>query len=564
VNSIVIALFSVLFLSAGYRFYGTLLERRVVQPNDEMPTPAVAQRDDVDFSPAATPVLFGHHFSSIAGAGPIMGPVLGVFFFGWAGVLGWILLGNVFAGAVHDYLALMMSVRNRGISVAEVARTVVSPRASAVFATFVWLTLTLVVCVFADSAAKTLVERPEMVIPTATITAAALLFGVVLRSGKVPLALATVGALAIVFFSIYVGLLQPVTLPLDKSAAQMAWFWILLVYCTIASVLPVWLLLQPRDYLAAFQLWAGLLLGFAGVLVAGRAVTAPAWTGFVSAKQGPMWPMLFILVACGAFSGFHSLVAGGTTSKQLSRESAGRIIGYGAMTTEGALAVLSLICVSAGLYWSGTQPAGTPSDYVFQEIMAGGAGGWLIAFANGFGRMLERLPWMTFTVGSMLGMLLLQTFITTTLDTATRLGRFVLQESVAGRLPPVRNRWIGTLGTVAAAALFKVSGSFTDIVKLFGTANQLIGGLALIVISVWLLSLRKPSVYAVGPAVFVLATTLGALLWQFYGLVTGEFQAVLVAVCGALIALAIYVLQEAIPVLRRQLRAAAREAAEAK
>lgn len=553
-SSVLIAVFGLLFLTAGYKLYGALLDRNVVQPNDDVDTPAIAQRDDVDFTPAPKMVLFGHHFASIAGAGPIMGPVLGVFFFGWAGVLGWLLLGSVLAGGVHDYLALMMSVRNRGNSVAEVARTVIGPRASAVFAAFVWITLSLVVCVFADSAAKTLVERPEMVIPTITIIGVALVFGWALRSQRIKLVPGTILAVGFTFFSIYVGLLQPLALPLEKEVAQTAWFWILLVYAMVASVLPVWLLLQPRDYLSSFQLWTGLILGYAGVLAAHRAVTAPAWIQFTNPKVGPTWPMMFIIVACGAFSGFHCLVAGGTSSKQLGKESDGRAVAYGAMITEGALAILAALCVAAGLYWKGTEPAGAQSQYVLQEIMSKGASAWAIAFADGFGRLLEGLPFMTVTVGSMLGMILLETFIITTLDTATRLGRFVVQEATARRLPILQNRWVGTLAVIIPAALLKMSGSFTDVVKLFGAANQLIGGLALIVISTWLLSTRKPSMYSVAPAVFVLATTIGALLWQLYTLLTAQaIQPVLIIVCLILIALAFYVIAEALPVLRKLL-----------
>jgi len=554
-SSVLIAVFGLLFLTAGYKLYGALLDKNVVQPKDDVETPAIAQRDDVDYTPAPKAVLFGHHFASIAGAGPIMGPVLGILFFGWAGVLGWLLLGSVFAGGVHDYLALMMSVRNRGNSVAEVARTVVGPRASAVFAAFVWITLSLVVCVFADSAAKTLVERPEMVIPTLTIIGVALLFGWALRSQRIKLVPGTILAVGLTFFSIYVGLLQPIALPLEKEVAQTAWFWILLVYAMIASVLPIWLLLQPRDYLSSFQLWTGLILGYAGVLAAHRAVTAPAWIGFTNPKVGPMWPMMFIIVACGAFSGFHCLVAGGTSSKQLNNERDGRAVAYGGMITESALAILAALCVAAGLYWKGTEPAGAQSQYVLQEIMSKGTSAWVIAFADGFGRLLEALPFMTITVGSMLGMILLETFIVTTLDTATRLGRFVVQEATAKRLAILQNRWIGTLAVIIPAALLKMSGSFTDVVKLFGAANQLIGGLALIVISTWLLSTRKPSIYSVAPAVFVLATTIGALVWQLYTLFTAEaIQPVLIIVCITLLALAFYVIAEAVPVLRKLLR----------
>lgn len=532
-STVSIALFMVGFLLLGYHLYGGFVERRLVVRDDKRPTPAVSQRDRVDYEPANPVMLFGHHFSSIAGVAPIVGPILGMTLFGWAPVLVWIGLGSVFIGGMHDYLALAASIRNRGLSLAEVAGRVVSPRASRVFAVFLWLALVLVIAVFVSAGAKALMSPDlgaKMVFPTMMVIPIAMVFGLALRKRLAPFWLSTFAAVSLALFCIYVGnSYLPLALPdsialggqvyeLTQRAQEVIWFAILMLYCMAASVLPVWLLLQPRDYISVFKLFLGLLLGYLGVLIAAPAMTAPMWLGPVS-KQGPLWPMLFVIVACGAVSGFHSVVASGTTSKQLAREGQGRIITFGAMILEAIMAVLTVCLVGGGLLWTASARG---HELYALDIIAGGGGGPLAAFAKAFGEIVgnRALPFLGAGLAGLFGMVMLKTFTLTTLDTCTRLARFVVTEQFGQIAPIFHNRLLATLITIVPAFILLYTGAWNIIWPVFGAANQLIAALALMVIGTYLLGCRRPSLYAIVPGFFMLATTLGALVLQVIKCVT--------------------------------------------
>lgn len=529
----VLGLVALVLLGLGYILYGGFLERRVVQPDDSRPVPAIAQRDGVDYEPAPGPMLFGHHFATIAGAGPIIGPVLGVFLFGWGPVLVWILLGSIFLGAVHDYLSLMMSARQRGLSVAEITRDVVSPRAAAAFAVFLWAALVLVIAVFGVTAAKALMPLspearaagafdigPRMVFPTFMVVVIAMMLGVARYVLRVPLWLATIVALGAVFTCIYIGYAYlPISLSSivpDYAAQTRIWFVLLMGYCLVASVLPVWLLLQPRDYISMWKLFACLSTGYIALFAADAAFEAPAFRGFTGLNGSPMWPMLFVIVACGAISGFHSVAATGTSVKQLPRESLGRVVGYGSMIAEALLAVVAVAAVSAGLSWR----AGSGGIYAPDIIGSKAAGGPLVAFAKGYGRLVQLgLPFIGVNFASVLGLNMLKTFVITTLDSATRLARFIVAETVGRKWPILANRWVGTVATVLPAFLLGWSGAWQTIWPVFGAANQLVAALALLTVSCWLLATRKPSLVAILPGLFMLITTVAAFAWQAYGFV---------------------------------------------
>jgi carbon starvation protein len=499
------------WLVAGYKVYGGRISRRLIEPRADRPTPAHAERDEVDFSPARTPVLFGHHFSSIAGAGPIIGPLLGVLYFGWLAAVLWIALGSVFIGAVHDYTALMASVRSRGQSVGWIAEQRLGARARVVLSVFLWLALILIIAVFGVVTARTFTSQPEIVIPTFGLIVLAVAFGgTALRRG-LPLLPMTLLALAALVGLIALGERFPVNLGSTflGMATERFWFWILMLYCVAASVLPVWLLLQPRDYLSTWILYVGLATGFVGLLLLAPHLHSPAWIGFQAAGQGPLWPMLFVMVACGAVSGFHSLVASGTTSKQLDREGDGQRVGYGAMILEAALAGLVVIIAAGCLPWD---PGKAASVGGLQYLMGEG-GGPIVAFATGFSRLAAKLPLITPAGGLFFGMLMLNAFVITTLDTSTRLGRFILQELTRGA-PFLGHRLGATLLTVLAAGWLGASDSYTAIWPVFGATNQLVAALALIVVSSWLVGQGKPRLYTLLPALFMLATSVGALAYQ--------------------------------------------------
>lgn len=515
-NSAPIMIGAVLFFYfVGYRFYGKIIEEKLIQP-DNSSTPAFTMQDGVDYLPAKKPILFGHHFASIAGAGPIIGPIVALINFGWLPALGWIAIGNVFIGAVHDYLALMLSVRNRGASIADIAEKAMGSGAKNIFSIFLCLALVLVVTVFGMVGAKTLVSQPGMVIPTFSLIPVAIIFGWAVYLKNVPLMPATIVVVAINISSINFGYHHPINIPnegLLGFSQTNFWFAILMLYAAIASVLPVNLLLQPRDYIATFNLYLAMLLGFIAIVVVSPEMNAPAIVTSFSPSKGPIWPMLFVLVACGAVSGFHSLVSSGTTSKQLASEKDGKAIAFGGMLLEGGLAVMTIVLVGAGLYWVSPSETIDMEKYGIREVMA--SGGWVVLFGNGFGSVVNNfLPFISFSIASMIAMTALKTFILTTLDSSTRIARFIIEESLGRKYKIFSNKYLALTLVVFPAYFLGTSSGYTKIWPVFGATNQLIAALALMVISTYLVGIKKPAKYTLIPALFMVITTIAALGWQ--------------------------------------------------
>ncbi len=526
-----------------YRTYITFIERKVVVPDDDRPTPAHSLYDGVDYVPAHPGVLFGHHFASIAGAGPIVGSIIAYSLFGWGPALLWILLGTAFIGIVHDYLSLMVSVRNRGVSIAEVARKVISPTAKWLFSVFVWLALILVIAVFAVITAKTLVDKPEIVIPTISLIFIAVLFGLAVYRWKVRVLPATAAAWLLLAFTVWLGYRFPV------KASFNFWFYFFLVYAYIASNIPVWVLLQPRDYLSMTILFVGLVIGYAGLLALNPAINGPALVSFNSAR-GPLFPMLFVIIACGAISGFHSLVASGTTAKQLDRESHGKMVGAAAMLFEGALALLVLLLMAGALFWK-KAPEGL-SSFVFQKVLSASP---IVAFGTGFARAVSKLG-ISLQAGMAFGILMLNAFVLTTLDTSVRLSRFVFQEAIAGPVKVLRNRWVAGAVAMVLAGLLAATNSYEVIWPVFGSANQLVAALSLFTVTAYLVGVRKPSIYTLIPALFMWIMTESALLYllffKFLPKATTTGAAILSAVTAALAVLGFIVGIETLRRLRRR------------
>ena len=507
------------FFFVGYRYYAGRLDREVIQPDNSLSTPAVLQGDGVDFVESKPLVLFGHNFASIAGAGPVIGPIVAMHHFGWAVTLVWILIGNVFIGAVHDYLALMVSVRNRGSSIADIAEKTMGFRAKSVFSIFLVLAMLLVIAVFGVVAAKTLIAQPQMVVPTFAIIPISIALGWFIYYRNTDLAVSSIIAVAGVILSIYFGFQFPVELPENGViglSPLIFWFVILLIYAAVASVLPVNILLQPRDYLSTYILFGSMALAVLALLWIHPELHTPAYRGGFSEEQGPVWPMLFVLVACGAVSGFHSLVAGGTTSKQLAVESQGKSIAYGGMLTEGAVAVVTVLLVSGGLYWVAPASGGIDMNTLgFRETLQ--SGGWILAYGHGFGNLVHQmLPFLSFTFASMIAVLALNTFVLTTLDSAVRITRFIVQESVGQKIVLFKNKYICTVLVVFFSYLIGSTDGWQKIWPIFGATNQLIAAVALFVIATWLMAMGKPTKFALYPAIFMIVTTIGALVWQSY------------------------------------------------
>jgi carbon starvation protein len=533
------------FLGVGYLVYGRLVARLLgVDPS--RPTPAHTHEDGVDYVPARHwLVLFGHHFSSICAAGPIVGPALAVAYWGWAPAIVWIALGGVLMGAVADFSSLVVAVRHGGVSIAEVAGRVVSRRARALFSIFILIALVLILAVFMVLTAGTFVQAPEIVVPSWGILPVAFFVGLALYRGRASAARlggATVLGLLAVGGLLVVGHEFPPSVPhVAGLAPQTLWILVLLAYCYAASVLPVQYLLQPRDYLSSYVLFATIGLGFAGILVAGPSFQSASYHAFRPTDwplAGPLWPLMFVTIACGAISGFHSVVSSGTTCKQLPSEAYACRIGYGAMLTESAVATLVVVAVGAGL---------TASRHA---ALLRGPGGAIAAFGEGYGSLTN---WLLGDYGRTFAVMALNFFILTTLDTATRLGRYLLEE-----LTGWRNRYLPTLLIVAAAGGLAFTGQWRALWPAFGASNQLVAALALLVVSCWLVQRGSSSVVTLVPALFMLVTTIGALVWQIQGALAGVGRKgpdwFLAGLCAVLIALAVAVSLEAWTSLRARAR----------
>lgn len=497
-SSLVLGFGAILIFALGYRFYGGVLAR-LFDMNPANKTPAHTRYDGVDYVPARNwLVLFGHHFSSIAGAGPILGPVIAAAVWGWGPAVVWILLGSIFFGGVHDFASLMVSLRSDGKSIAETTEGVLGTRVRVIFALFVWLCLILVIAVFAASAAKTLQTTPEIVVPTFGIVILAIFVGLLLYRWRVNAILVTAIGMVLFFLLIVAGLRFPI-----KWSYHGWLLTLLLFYAATASVLPVNIILQPRDYLSFFVLLFGMVTGYLGLILTHPAIHTPVFVSF-SGSEGYLLPMMCVIVACGAISGFHSLVASGTTSKQLNREDDAKKIGYGAMLTEGVLAVLAVVCVTAGLRW-----LGGPAGLVYPELVRGG--NWIVAFGKGYGVITRPILG---SLGMFIGITMLKTFIVTTLDTATRITRYIGTELFGERLgiKPMRNMFFNT-AVVIGLATYLAFGAWQSIWPVFGAANQLVAALALFVLTAWLFSRGKRVLYTLIPGGFMLLVTSGALLF---------------------------------------------------
>ena len=522
-------LIGIALFALAYRFYGAFLDRRFnIDPARK--TPAHTMYDGVDYMPARTPVLMGHHFSSIAGAGPIVGPIIAVAFFGWLPAVLWIVLGSIFIGGVHDYSSLVVSIRNRARSIAQVARRMMSPLAHKLYLVFIWLAMVYVLVAFVDLTASSFVSDGGVASASIMYVAIAIMLGLTVYRLNVSLLKASFIFVPLVFLAIYIGQLAPInSVPaVAHGDPKTTWSLLLLGYCFAASITPVWILLQPRDYLSSFLLFACVIGALIGIAIGRPALDTPAFLGFNS-NIGFLFPALFITIACGACSGFHSIVASGTTSKQLNDERNARPVAYGSMLAEGLLALIS---VSAIVVAGGALAGRSPTEI----------------FGKGMGSFLGNIG-VPHGLGASFGLLALSTFLLTTLDTGTRLARYIFEEffnvwgkkwhllaSLATLVLPV---WLAL--TQFRDAQGKIIPAWQAIWPVFGATNQLLGALALVLVSVWLKRTGRRSIFAVIPMVIMCAVTLVALamlVWQ-------EGPLVIRTIAGVLFVLAIVLLWEA-------------------
>jgi carbon starvation protein len=504
-NLTVLAIAFVILLVSAYRLYGGWVARQF-RLDDARETPSQAHADGIDFVPTRPFYLFAQHFSAIAAAGPIAGPILACQAFGWLPCLLWISLGVVVIGAVHDFSTLTASVRHGARSIAEIAREHLGTRAGRALMGFIWIALIYVIVAFADITAATFVVGTDELQqgsvtfnPGGAVAAASVMYlvlsiilGLVQRFLKPPLWLATVIFVPATFAVAWLGTHLSHALVLDHKM----WGILILAYCAVASVVPVWALLQPRGYLGGFVLYSALIVGVIGLLFGGYAVQQPAFKGWdVGGMTGTLFPFLFVTIACGACSGFHGLVCSGTTCKQIEKESHMRPIGYGAMLAEGFVALIALttIMIAAPDSTKGLAP-GT-------------------IYGNGIGQFLTLVigeDKLALAVTS--GAMAFSTFVFDTLDVSMRLGRYLLQELFGWR--GRAGAFVATLATVAIPCYFLAfgeKGTWLKFWTLFGASNQLLAALSLLVITVWLYQARQRIAFTLLPMLFVLTITLWAL-----------------------------------------------------
>ena len=533
-NAAVVLIVAAVLFYLGYRFYGRYIAK-VFEENDNNPTPAITMKDDVDYVPTKPIVLFGHHFASIAGGGPIIGPVTAMLF-GYMPVWLWVVIGSIFIGGVHDLTALYASIREKGKSISEIAKQTLGKTGFFLFISFTIIMLLTVTAAFLGLTAvaltsfvplsmlnldvtQTLVKTREIggvvnaqiggIASTSVIaiTCCAPFLGFLVYKKGINAYLASIIAIIICIVSVFVGMNYPI------SMNSTTWMVILSIYTVFAAGIPVWIILQPRDFTNSFLLYGGIIALFTAGIVAGFkgvGIEAPAFNiAEGSAKLGAIWPFLFITVACGAISGFHSLVAGGTTCKQASKESHCRKIAYGGMLLEGLLAVGVLVAVGCGIVYK---------DYiniVFPTV-AGMKSNPILAFALSTGGLLNKGLGIPAVYGTVFGILLVEGFVVTTLDTAVRLNRYLLEElwtAVFKEVPKLFKTYIfNSLICVILMFVLSYFNAFLVIWPIFGSANQLLASLALIAVSVWLVNRGKKAIFTVIPAIFMMATTLYSLV----------------------------------------------------
>jgi len=517
-NASIIVLIAIVLLVIAYLTYSKKLERDW-GVDDSIVTPAHELQDGIDYMPAKAPILLGHHFASIAGAAPIIGPIAASVF-GWIPVLLWIIIGGIFFGGVKDFGALFASIRHKGKSIGEIIQHNMGDTGKLLFNIFAWLTLVLVVAAFTVVTAKTFVSVPSAASASLMFIILAVVFGFAVYRSNVPMGIGTIIGVVLLFCCVYLGLKFPLNLPFTT------WVFILLAYIFVASVAPVWILLQPRDYLNSFLLYAVLAGAVIGLFVSSPVMVLAGYTGF-KASIGYMFPVLFVTVACGAVSGFHSLVSSGTTSKQLDKESDARKIGYGGMLIECVLAVIALIT------------AGVLAGDKLAELL--NAGGPVAVFSNGVGTFLGAIG-ISPEAGVSFAALAVSAFALTSLDTATRLGRFIFQElmDMGSREKTISNadnvwgsKLLATGVTVVCGGALALSGKWAAIWPIFGSANQLLAALSLLATSVWLAKSGKNNKATLIPMLFMFAVTLTALVTLvFKNLGAGN---ILLAIVGAIL-----------------------------
>jgi carbon starvation protein len=548
-NSAILALLALAGYIIAYYTYGKYISGKLFRLSDKNPMPSHELRDDIDYVPGKKSIVFGHHFTTIAGLGPIVGPAIGIIW-GWLPAFIWVFLGSIFMGAVHDFSTLVVSARNRGMTIGELTGKIIGPSTKYALQFIMQLLLFIVLAVFALIVGTLFYMYPEAVIPVWLQIPIAIWLGSALRKGRSEW-LYSIIALLMMYGAIILGVYVPVSIPGPQNTVVFIWCIILFVYVFFASTTPVQVLLQPRDYINSQQLLVAIVLIVIGLIIAHPPISAPAINdaAFKPGSDVPdLAPLLFIVIACGAISGFHSLASSGTTVKQVDRESDTRIIGYGGMITESFFAVLVLMAIGGGLGMGllvdGEMLKGSEAfqHHYSSWSAANGLGAKLSAFISGGANLLSALG-IPLKFGAAMISVFIVSFANTTLDSAARIQRLSLQEiftNAEGKVSkPVNNRFFATAVVVLMAGIMtflKPGGQGAMMLwPLFGSLNQLMAALALGVVTVWLRSKGKPIIYTLIPMMLILVITIWAMIQN--GLAFFQEKDYLLGVLSAVIVL---------------------------
>jgi len=542
--------FAVFFL--GYRYYSRFLAERLFQLSPDYRTPARRYEDSVDFVPTNKFILWGHHFTSVAGAAPIIGPAIAMIW-GWGPALAWVLIGTVFMAGIHDFGTLWASVRNRGQSVGVIARNVISPRALMLFLLIIFFLLLMVNAVFAVAIGTLFSTFPESVLPYWLQIPIAITIGVLVYRRNWHILMPSLAGLILLLFLVYAGTLAPLGLPEQMGGYSSTAWWVLIMlgYGAIASRLPVWLLLQPRDFINSHLLFICLALVYLGVFIGQPEIVAPMYNTAVPDDAPPLLPLLFVTIACGAISGFHGLVSSGTSSKQLAHETDARFVGYLGSTGEGLLAVAAILATAAGF-----ATVGDWNEHYGSWAEASSQG--IAAFVEGAGNHVNQLGIPVEVATTFMSMMVVA-FAATTLDTSMRLQRFILGEiGRQYRMPALGNINFATVLvflSCAALAFFadpsNPGAGGMVLWPLFGTTNQLTAGLSLLVLTLILWHLKRPIIYSLVPFLFVGVMTIWSMIINI-GTYLREGNMLLVVIGGLIFVLNIWLILEGLNAVRQK------------
>jgi carbon starvation protein len=532
-NSLFLAIGGLLFFGFGYKYYASFIAKKIYSLDEFTGSvPSKEFEDGIDFVPTPKGILLGHHFTSIAGAAPIIGPCIAAYW-GWLPAFLWIVFGAIFIGGIHDFGSLVISVKEKGNTIADITGIIINEKVKAIFLFFVMMLSWLVMAVFSMAIAGLFVSMPTAVLPINIEIVISIFFGFLLYKKNNKPFIISVAGLILLYLFVYVGSYIPLSFGsygIDKSSQITIWILLLFIYSAIASLLPVWLLLQPRDYLNSHQLMVGLFLIYAGIFIAQPSIEAPMIRS--SGNGGPsIFPLLFVTVACGAVSGFHGLIASGTTSKQISDMKHTKLIGYGSMLGEGTLALASTIAAVAGI--SLVKNCSLPSiGYVenlswdiYYDNWAHAATNKATAFVLGGGALIESLG-ISAILSQTITAVLVISFAATTLDTATRVQRFIITEvGKSAKIEVLSNRYFSTILAILPALLLTL-GNIVDPISgqkiklgwalwpIFGASNQMLASLILMLLSIYFWKKNKPIYPLFIPFVFITITTFTSLLFN--------------------------------------------------